>query len=156
MVSEVTITPLWVTLNLMVAVVAAFAPLAMKILGKKISLLLIILYLPTAYILLGWLPVIPALISLYLFYAVRGYATPVLKDFINQNCDSTTRATVLSIRSLIIRLGFALLGPSIGLVSDALTLSFALISAGTLLLILAILAGSRLIFCMPEIFHRNS
>jgi MFS family permease len=154
--TEVTITPLWVTLNLTVAVVAAFASVTMKILGKKVSLLLIIFYLPSAYIFLGWLPLIPALISLYLFYAVRGYATPVLKDLINQNCDSSTRATVLSIRSLIIRLGFAFLGPSIGLVSDGLTLSYALMMAGILLLIMAILAGSRLIFCMPEIFHRDS
>ncbi len=154
--TEVTITPLWVTLNLTVAIVAASASGAMKILGKRISLLLIILYIPSGYIFLGCLPLIPAIISLFLFYAVRGYATPVLKDLINQNCDSSTRATVLSIRSLIIRLGFALLGPSIGLLSDRFALSSALIFAGTLLLIMAILAGSRLIFCMPEIFHRSS
>jgi MFS family permease len=154
--TEVTITPLWVTLNLTVAIVAAFASVAMKILGKKLSLLLIILYLPLTYIFLGWLPLIPALICLYFFYAIRGYATPVLKDLINQNCASSTRATVLSIRSLVIRLGFALLGPSIGLVSDGSSLSFALILSGMLLLILAIIAGIRLISCMPEIFHRNS
>ena len=154
--TEVAITPLWVTLNLTVAVFSAFASAAMKILGKKISLVLFIFYLPSTYIFLGALPLIPALISLYLFFAVRGYATPVLKDLVNQNCDSSTRATVLSIRSLVIRLGFALLGPSIGLVSDGSSLSFALILAGILLLILAILAGSRLIFCMPEILHRTS
>ena len=153
--TEVTITPLWVTLNLTVAIVAAFASLAMKILGKRISLLLIMLYIPAGYIFLGWLPLIPAIFSLYLFYAVRGYATPVLKDLINQNCDSCTRATVLSIRSLIIRLGFALLGPAIGFFSDILDLSNALIFAGILLLILSILTGIRLIFRMPEIFHRT-
>ncbi len=154
--TEVTITPLWVSLNLTVAVVAAFASVAMRILGRRISLILIILYLPSAYIFLGWLPLFPAIISLYLFYAIRGYATPVLKDLINQNCSASTRATVLSIRSLIIRLGFALLGPAIGLVSDGFTLSSALILTGILLLTMAILAGSRLIMYVPEIFYRAS
>jgi MFS family permease len=153
--TEATITPLWVSLNLTVAMVAAFASVAIKLLGKKVSLLLIIFYLPATYIFLGWLPLIPALVCLYLFYAVRGYATPVLKDLINKNCGSSTRATVLSIRNLIIRLGFALLGPSIGLVSDNSTLSLALILSGILLLILAMIAGSRLIFNMPELFHKN-
>jgi hypothetical protein len=151
--TEVTITPLWITLNLTVAIVAAFASTAMKTLGKKFSLFLIIIYLPLTYIFLGVLPLLPALISLYLFYAVRGYATPVLKDLINQNCSSSTRATVLSIRSLIIRLGFALLGPAIGLVSNGLNLSFAFVFAGILLLILAVVTGCRLILSMPEIYH---
>lgn len=149
--SEVTITPLWVTLNLTVAIVAAFASLFTRVLGKKVSLFLIIVYLPSAYILMGILPLIPALFCLYLFYAVRGYATPVLKDLINQNCHSATRATVLSIRSLIIRLGFALLGPTIGSISDGFNLSAALISAGCVLLSLAIFAGYRLIACLPQI-----
>jgi predicted MFS family arabinose efflux permease len=151
--TEVTITPLWITLNLTVAVVAAFAAATMEKLGRKFSLFLIIIYLPSTYIFLGVLPVLPALISLYIFYAIRGYATPVLKDLINQNCSSGTRATVLSIRSLIIRLGFALLGPTIGLVSDGWSLSLALIFAGLLLLTLAIVTGCRLLSSMPEIYR---
>ena len=152
--TEVAITPLWITLNLTVAVVAAFASKTKEILGNKISLLLIIIYIPCGYIFLGWLPLLPALISLYLFYGVRGYATPVLKDLINQNCESPTRATVLSIRNLIIRFGFTLLGPAIGLVSSTYTLSSALILAGAVLLILTILAGCRLYACQPEVFSK--
>lgn len=151
--TEVTITPLWITLNLTVAMVAAVAAKTRQILGNRVSLLLIIIYIPSAYIFLGILPLFPALISLYLFYGVRGYATPVLKDLINQNCKSATRATVLSIRSLIIRLGFALLGPAIGVVSGTYSLSLAFILAGTLLLIFAIIAGCRLYFHLPESFN---
>lgn len=151
--TEVTITPLWIALNLTVAIVAAFASSAMKVLGKKISLLLIVVYLPITYVLLGVLQFIPAITSLFLFYAVRGYATPVLKDLINQNCSSSTRATVLSIRSLIIRLGFAILGPLIGWVSDITTLSSALTLSGILLFIIGTYAGFRLVFHMPETFH---
>jgi len=153
--TEVIITPLWVTLNLTVAMVAAFASETKKILGNRVSLLLIVFYIPTTYILLGLLGIIPALISLFLFYAVRGYATPVLKDLINMNCDSATRATVLSIRNMIIRFGFALLGPSIGIFSDVFTLSFAFILAGSFLLILSILTGIRLHRYLPESFNKK-
>lgn len=151
--TEVTITPLWIALNLTVAIVAAFASAAMKVLGKKVSLFLIVMYLPITYVLLGMLQLMPAIMCLFLFYAVRGYATPVLKDLINQNCSSSTRATVLSIRSLIIRLGFAILGPLIGWVSVISTLSSALILSGILLFIMSIYAGCRLVSHMPETFH---
>lgn len=152
--NEMIITPLWVTLNLTVAFVAAFALGTKRILGSRVSLIFIIVYIPTSYILLGWLPLIPALISLYLFYAVRGYATPLLKDLINQNCDSTTRATILSIRSLVLRVGFALLGPAIGVVSKTYSLSLAFILTGTLLLIFAILSGWALYRNLPELYQK--
>jgi hypothetical protein len=56
--------------------------------------------------------------------------------------------------SLVIRPGFNLLGPAIGLISYGLTLSFALVFAGLLLLILPIITGCRLIFPMRE-FYRS-
>lgn len=139
--SEIEITPLWVTLNLTVALVAAYAASVVKALGQRYALLLIIIYIPLAYVTLGLLPVTYAIISLYLFYAVRGYATPVLKDLINQNCCSSIRATVLSIRNLIIRLGFALLGPAIGFFSGIADLSTALVIAGLSLFFLSSVTG---------------
>lgn len=105
---------------------------------------------------MGSLPVIPAIISLWGFFAIRGYATPVLKDLINQNCDSANRATVLSIRSLIYRVGFATLGPFIGWTAGKSSLSTALISAGSLLLILSCITGYNLYRQSPENFKDNS
>ncbi len=152
---EITITPLWVTLNLTVAVIAAFAAITIKLLGNRTALLLIIFYIPAAYILLGWLPLVPALLSLYLFYSVRGYATPLLKDLINQNCDSSSRATVLSIRNLFVRFGFALLGPSIGWMSNSFSLSTGLVLAGFVLLLFSSIAGYRFHMFLPEKFHNS-
>lgn len=154
--TEVSITPLWVALNLTVALVAAFAAQTKKILGNKVSFLLIIIYIPLSYILLGMLSLVPALVALFLFYAVRGYATPVLKDLINMNCEAATRATVLSIRNMIIRFGFALLGPSIGYLSGAFNLSAAFIFAGFLLLILSTLTGYRLYIQLPATFNTKN
>ncbi|WP_176761027.1 MFS transporter [Desulforhopalus singaporensis] len=136
--TELTITPLWIALNLTVAVVSACSAATHRFLGKTVSLLLVTVFIPAAYILLGILPFLGGITILFLFYAVRGYATPVLKDLVNQNCDSSVRATVLSIRNLIIRLSFAILGPFIGWVAELSTLATALASAGVLLLLLSV------------------
>jgi MFS family permease len=153
--NEIAITPLWVTLNLTVAIVAAFTAKAVKILGNSTALLLIVFYIPITYILLGWLPLVPALFSLYLFYSVRGFATPLLKNFINQNCDSSIRATVLSIRNLFVRFGFALLGPSIGWMSINSSLSSGLILAGLILLFFSSIAAFRLYKFLPVNFQNR-
>ena len=118
------------------------------------AVLLIIFYVPLTYIFLGTLPLFWAVISVYMFYAVRGYATPVLKDLVNQNCDSSVRATVLSIRNLVIRFGFALLGPMIGMVSVASSLSLAFITAGVILLANSMWTAHRLFRYHPEFFSQ--
>ncbi len=138
---EVIITPLWVTLNLTVAIIAAYAAATQKFLGEKLSLSLIIIFIPATYVFLGQFHIIPAIFTLYLFYGVRGYATPVLKDLTNKHCSSSVRATVFSIRSLIIRLSFALLGPMIGWITIATSLSTALTTAGILLLFFSSISG---------------
>jgi MFS family permease len=153
---EITITPLWVVLNLTVAFFSAFAAKTQNVFGKRLALITIIVYIPSTYILLGVLPVLPALVFLWGFFAIRGYATPVLKDLINQNCDSATRATVLSIRSLIYRVGFATIGPLIGWIAGKSSLSNALITAGSLLLILSCITGYNLYRHSPENFSDKS
>lgn len=150
--TEVSITPIWVVLNLTVALFAAYALKTQEVLGRRFLLFAITTYIPATYMLLGVLPLFPAIICLWLFYALRGYATPALKDLINQNCDSETRATVLSIRSLIYRLGFAGLGPLIGWIAGISNLSTALLTAGLLLLILSCITGYNLFRQAPEIF----
>ncbi|MBN2743041.1 MAG: MFS transporter [Marinilabiliaceae bacterium] len=65
-----------------------------------------------------------------LFYIARGIATPVLKDYVNQITGSHIRATVLSIRSLIIRAVFAVVAPLFGWFTDQWSLSEAFIFLG--------------------------
>lgn len=147
---EVTITPLWVLLNLTVALVAAVAHKTRQFLGYRNSLLLVILYIPAGYILLGLLPLVTGIISLLFFYAIRGYATPVLKDLTNNYCGSEIRATVLSIRSLIIRISFSILGPLIGVLSERLSFEYALILSGCILFCSSICTGLFLFVAAPE------
>ncbi|MEC7646315.1 MAG: MFS transporter, partial [Bacteroidota bacterium] len=56
----------------------------------------------------------------------RGIATPILRNAINQNTTSNKRATVLSIRSFIIRISFAISAPILGFIADnhSLNISF--------------------------------
>ncbi len=138
---EKSITPLWILLNLTVALVAAMADKVVATIGRRVALSIMILVIPGAYILLGVMALLPALLVLFAFYAVRGYATPLLKDLVNTYCPSETRATVLSIRSLLIRGSFALLGPFIGSLSAGYSLAIALQVSGVILVILALLAG---------------
>ena len=138
------ITPLWIALNLTVAITAAFATDIVTFFGKERSLLIILFFVPLGYILLGILQFHAAVFCLFLFYAVRGYATPVLKDLINNNCSSATRATVPSIRSMIIRFGFAVIGPVTGFFSEQFSLAAALVLTGILLLISSAVSGYML------------
>ncbi len=135
--SEIAITPLWVLLNLTAATVAAYAATIVGKLGERQALLVIAVGIPLGYVLLGALPLVPAIVALVFFYGLRGYATPFLKDLTNRYCGSDTRATVLSIRSMIIRTSFSLLGPAIGLLSDKISLDQALILVGSVLFCVA-------------------
>ena len=65
-----------------------------------------------------------------LFYVSRGIATPVLKDYVNQITASHMRATVLSIRSLLIRAVFASVAPLFGWFTDQYSLAEAFIFLG--------------------------
>lgn len=132
---------LWTTLNLTVALTSYTAHRLEAKLGQKWSILVIALLIPMGYIALGRFHHTYGLIILYIFYLVRGYATPVLKDYINRVTQSNIRATVLSVRNFIIRLLFALTGPMLGWIKDLYTLPQALTLAGIIFLTLSLLTG---------------
>ncbi len=139
--SEAEITPLWVVLNLSVAIISIYAAAIVERIGRRRALLSIIILLPLGYILLGSLPLLPALATLFIFYLVRGYTTPMLRDLINRNCRSSIRATVLSIRSLLVRLAFSIAGPLLGLAAGKTSLGFALVVFGLVLALASVGAG---------------
>ena len=132
---------LWTTLNLTVAITSYTAHRLEKLLGQRWSILLIALLIPLGYLALSSFHLPIGLIVLYLFYLVRGYATPVLKDYINRITASHIRATVLSVRNFVIRLLFALIGPLLGWVKDIYSLPQALTLAGIIFLIISILTA---------------
>ena len=133
--TEVQTTIVWVLLNLTVAMSSMFSDVLEKRFGMKPMILMMVIFIPLGYYAFSVPSVFFALLCAFIFYYVRGYATPILKKLIQNYCDSEIRATVLSVRDLLIRLGFAIVGPFVGYMSDTYSFSFAMLVAGTLFLI---------------------
>ena len=84
------------------------------------------LAISTSFIFLGYNTSVFGLIFILFIYLLRGLVTPILRNAINENTTSNKRATVLSIRSLIIRISFAISAPILGYIADnySLAISF--------------------------------
>ena len=120
----------WMLLNLTVGIGSVRAYRIERFIGIKKTVPMILFFIAGGFFLNGIFISIPAIGLFFIFYFVRGFATPVLKDYINRLTASNVRATVLSVRSLIIRLLFSALGPLLGLLSDKISLRLALFSCG--------------------------
>lgn len=129
---------LWTALNLTVGVSSVFAYKVEIALGKRWSVLLVILLLAAGYFLSGLYIILWGIVFLFLFYLVRGIATPILKNYINQYTDSQVRATMLSVRNFVIRLSFAGIGPLLGYITDNINLKTAFVLAGGIYLAAAL------------------
>ncbi len=132
---------LWAALNLIVAVASYMAHSIEKRIGQKASVMFIALAIPLGYIALSQSGMVIGLIILVLFHITRGYATPILKDYINRITGSEVRATVLSVRNFFIRINFSLIGPLIGWIKDVYSLQTALLIAGCIFITLTVLTG---------------
>jgi len=129
----------WTALNLTVGVSSAFAHKVEMFLGKRRSILFIIVLLSLGYFLSGVFITFWGIAFLFLFYLVRGVATPVLKNYINQYTASEIRATMLSVRNFVIRITFAVIGPLLGWITDNISLNYAFMLAGGMYLISVLL-----------------
>jgi len=126
-----TIGWLWSALNLTAAVFSFLAHYVYRFLSKFQVVVGIILGIIVGYAGLGMSFGVGGLAFIFLIYIVRGIATPVLKDFINERTPSEMRATVLSIRGLAIRIIFSILAPFLGWVNDIYTLQQAFFVAAS-------------------------
>lgn len=131
----------WSLLNLSVAITSYFAYKVEFKLGQTRMIILIATMLPLLYFILSRIDVVWGIAVLFLFYLIRGVATPVLKDYINRIADSHTRATVLSVRNFVIRVLFAGIGPFLGWYTDHYSLTSALALAAGTFFVLAAVAG---------------
>jgi MFS family permease len=133
----------WTALNLTVGVSSVFAHRVETWLGRKWSIMLVVVLLSAGYILSGISISYWGLAFLFLFYLVRGIATPIFKNYINEHTASEVRATMLSVRNFIIRIVFAGIGPFLGWITDHVSLNSAFILAGAIYLVSSLLIVSR-------------
>jgi len=117
-------------LNTVVAIVSFYAHKVETIIDTGILLVAILLFISGCYLLLGIKNMPWTLAILVIFYLIRGVATPVLRDYVNRYTPSSMRATVMSIRSFITRVIFAVLSPFLGAIAEAYSVQQALFFAG--------------------------
>lgn len=133
---------IWTALNLTVGFSSMMAHRVEHRFSQRQSTGIIFLSVAGGFIFTGLFISVWALPLLFLFYMVRGIATPVLKDYIHLLIDSDVRATVLSLRNMFIRINFAMIGPILGWVTDEYSLGTGLVAAG----IFFLLSGSVLYY----------
>ena len=114
-------------------------------LGRQRTVLFIAIAIPVMYLVLSRFNTLWAVAGLFLFYSVRGVATPVLRNYINASTPSEIRATVLSIRSLIIRFAFVGIGPLLGWQADRIGMPATLLTGGTVFLVAAVCTALPLV-----------
>ena len=125
----------WTILNLTVGIAALYSDAINNKLGTNKTYMFILLFIVGGYVSVAYCLNYFSLLLFFLFYVVRGFATPILKGYINRQTFSEMRATVLSIRNFIIRLIFAIMAPFIGWLNDAFSLSFALLMTSIIIFV---------------------
>jgi MFS family permease len=108
--------------NLMAAFSSKYAHEIEEKIGRKTSLMLAGLALIVGFVLLGTTLFLFGFIFILFLQFTRGFAFPVIKDYINKVTWSDKRATVLSIASLIARVIFIIVSPFIGWAADVYSL----------------------------------
>ena len=108
----------WTALNLSVGLSSAFAYVVEGRFKKHHEIMGVVVLLSVGYLLSGLMISREGIFFLLLFYIVRGLATPIFKNYINIYSPSRMRATILSVRNLIIRVIFAVTGPLLGWMTD--------------------------------------
>ncbi|WP_282037903.1 MFS transporter [Saccharicrinis aurantiacus] len=150
--SEITIGTTHSVLNLIVGTTTLFAYKIEKRLKPQSTIWLTSIIITGTFVILGFVSSSWIFLILAIFYFSRGIATPVLKDYINRITSSDIRATVLSIRSLLIRAMFAIIAPLFGYLSDNYTRSQALIIIGA---VFTILIGSSIFLFLNSLKQQS-
>lgn len=119
-------------LNLAVAIPSFYAHKFEQTINTKTLLILILVLICGCYFSISQMTSLWGLLILLLFYITRGIATPVLRDYMNRHIPSEMRATVMSIRSFIIRILFASTSPFFGYVAELYSLNEAILLSGVL------------------------
>jgi MFS family permease len=120
----------WAAFHLIMSFASFKATSIENILGTKKVFLGLVILLGLSYIFLGAIEQKWGIIFIALIYFSRGVHSPLLLNCINQNLPSSIRATVLSINSFMFRLGFTIIAPVVGWITNTYSLDTALFLLG--------------------------
>ena len=97
-----------------------------------------------SFLLVYLLPNYFGLVFIFIIYYLRGIVTPILKNQINLNTKSNIRATVMSVRSFVLRILFAIIAPILGLMADNKGISDSFLLLSILIIIVSSISVFRL------------
>ena len=135
---------LWAVLNFSAGITSFNAHQLDKKDNNYKILFYIALAMSTSFIFLGYNASVFGLIFILLIYLLRGIVTPILRNAINENTTSNKRATVLSVRSLIIRISFAISAPILGYIADNYSLAISFYGLAIVVAFFSILSAIKL------------
>lgn len=135
----------WAFFHIVLSLASIKASSLEDLFGIKRVFLGLILLNGGSYILLALLEQTWGIIFIAMIYLVRGFRTPLILNHLNQHVSSPIRATVLSVNSFVFRLGFALVGPMVGWLTDFYSLDVALIISGVGFIIVGLFCLHRLV-----------
>ena len=107
-------------------------------------LIYLALAMATSFVFLGFNMSLFGIIFIVFVYLLRGIVTPILRNAINENTSSNKRATVLSIRSFIIRISFAICAPIFGYLADNYSLNITFYTLAIIVGVFSVLSAIRL------------
>jgi MFS family permease len=128
----------WAALQFSVAIFFRYAHDYERWMGRRRALISLVVLSFLGYLLLSSISVLWGIVFIFLFYFVRGIHNVVLTDYINRLVSSDIRATVLSVKAMMSRVIFALVGPFVGWIADVWTLQTALFCSGFIFLVLGV------------------
>ena len=131
----------WAFLNLS----AGFSSMNTYRLHKKVSSNNLLFFLSggiaLSFVCLSFTNAYLGMFCLFSIFIFRGLATPTINNLINESTTSEKRATVLSIKSFCIRIGFAITAPILGWIADNYSLDNSFFILGITIGICSMLAS---------------
>lgn len=135
---------LWAGLNFSAGITSFNAHQFDKKENNYKMLIYLSLAMVTSFLLLGFNNSLFGLIFILIIYLLRGIVTPILRNAINENTTSNKRATVLSIRSFIIRMSFAVCAPILGYIAENYSIANSFYMLAVIVGLFSLLASFRL------------
>lgn len=132
--------PVWAALMFIASFFSWHASFIEGLLGRKWALYILTLLPAVGYAITGSFTSPWAGICIGLFYVTRGIHNPILSSYINGLVESEIRATILSVKNLVRRLIFSVIGPLVGWIHDACSLENALAVSGTVFFVFGFIA----------------
>lgn len=117
-----------------------------RVLGRRVIIASMLVFPVMGYFLLGSIWSMWSGVFFLLFYFARGVNGPIINDIIQNLISSEIRATILSIKNLVARLMFSILGPLIGWINDDFSLKIALLVSGAVFLLAGTTTAAFLFF----------